>query len=54
MEDVKVYSSGALAKKSYDINNLKYDYLSSNSDSFEIIRDKVLKVSFPDKVVYEA
>jgi hypothetical protein len=54
MDDVKVYSFGALAKKSYDINNLKYDYLSSNSDSFEMIKDKILSVSFPDKVVYEA
>jgi hypothetical protein len=54
IDDVKVYSFGALTKKSYDINNLKYDYLSSNNDSFEMIRDKVLKVSFPDKVVYEA
>ena len=54
MDDVKVYSSGVLAKKSYDINNLKYDYLSSNSDSFEMIKDKFLSVSFPDKVVYEA
>ena len=53
MEDVKVYSSGALAKKSYDINNLKYDYLSSNSDSFEMIKDKILNVDFADKTVYE-
>jgi hypothetical protein len=54
VDDVKVYSSGGLIKKSYDINNLKYDYLSSNSDSFEMIKDKILSVSFPDKVVYEA
>jgi hypothetical protein len=54
MDDVKVYSSGAFVKKSYDINNLKYNYLSSNNDSFEMIRDKVLKVSFPDKTIYEA
>jgi hypothetical protein len=54
MDDVKVYSSGAFVKKSYDINNLKYDYLSSNNDSFEMIRDKILNVNFADKVVYEA
>jgi hypothetical protein len=54
MDDVKVYSSGGLIKKSYNINNLKYDYLSSNSDSFKMIKDKILDISFPDKVVYEA
>jgi hypothetical protein len=54
MDDVKVYSSGGLAKKSYDINNLKYDYLSSNSDSFEMIKDKILNIDFADKTVYEA
>jgi hypothetical protein len=53
IEDVKVYSSGTLVKKSYDINNLKYDYLSSNDDSFEMIRNEILKVSFPNKTIYE-
>ena len=53
MDDVKVYSSGGLAKKSYDINNLRYDYLSSNSDSFEMIKDKILNIVFADKVIYE-
>jgi hypothetical protein len=54
MDDVKVYSFGVLTKKSYDINNLRYDYLSSNSDSFEMIKDKILNTAFPDKVIYEA
>jgi hypothetical protein len=54
IDDVKVYSSGAFIKKSYDINNLKYNYLSSNNDSFEMIKNKILDIDFADKVVYEA
>ena len=54
IDDVKVYSFGALTKKSYDINNLKYDYLSSNNDSFEMIKDKILNINFADKTAYEA
>jgi hypothetical protein len=54
IDDVKVYSFGVLTKKSYDINNLKYDYLSSNDDSFEMIKDKILNIDFADKTVYEA
>ena len=53
MDDVKVYSFGALTKKSYDINNLKYNYLSSNNDSFEMIKDKILNINFADKTAYE-
>jgi hypothetical protein len=53
IDDVKVYSFGALTKKSYDINNLKYDYLSSNNDSFEMIKDKILNINFADKTAYE-
>jgi hypothetical protein len=49
-----VYSSGGLAKKSDKIDMLKYDYLSSNDDSFEIIKDKILDVDFANKTVYEA
>jgi hypothetical protein len=54
IDDVKVYSSGGLAKKSDKIDMLKYDYLSSNDDSFEIIKDKILDVDFANKTVYEA
>jgi hypothetical protein len=54
IDDVKVYSFGVLTKKSYDINNLKYDYLSSNDDSFEMIKNKILNINFADKTVYEA
>ena len=54
IDDVKVYSFGVLAKKSYNINNLKYNYLSSNNDSFEMIKDKILNIDFADKTVYEA
>jgi hypothetical protein len=54
IDDVKVYGKGSLVKKSYDINVLKYDYLSSNDDSFAIVKEKVLDVNFPKATVYEA
>jgi hypothetical protein len=53
IEDVKVYSSGGLAKKYINQDMLKYDYLSSNDDSFEMIKSKVLDLYFSDKTVYE-
>lgn len=54
IDDVKVYSTGSLVKKSYDINVLKYDYLSSNDDSFALLKEKVLEVNFPEATIYEA
>lgn len=51
--DVKVYCSGGLVSKSYDLNNLKYDYLSSNDDSFELIRDNILLKHFNEPSIYE-
>jgi hypothetical protein len=54
IEDVKVYGAGSLVKKSYDINVLKYDYLSSNDDSFFLVKEKVLGVSFAEATIYEA
>jgi hypothetical protein len=54
INDVKVYGNGGLTKNSYNIDNLKYDYLSSNDDSFELIKDKLLNVIFADKTAYEA
>lgn len=54
MSDVKVYGSGPLKLKSYDINNLKYDYLSTNDDSFEMIKEALLKDLFPHATMYES
>jgi hypothetical protein len=54
IDDVKVYGYGGLTKNSYSIDGLRYDYLSSNDDSFELIKDKLLSVIFSDKTVYEA
>ena len=54
IDDVKVYGKGSLVKKSYDINVLKYDYLSSNDDSFAIVKEKVLDVNFAEATIYEA
>lgn len=51
--DVKVYGSGSLMSKSYDLNNLKYDYLSSNDDSFEMIKEKILLKDFNEPSIYE-
>ena len=53
IEDVKVYSSGGLVKKSSSQDMFKYDYLSSNDDSFEVIKEKVLNLYFTDKTIYE-
>jgi hypothetical protein len=51
--DVKVYGSGSLMSKSYDLNNLKYDYLSSNDDSFEAIKERILLKDFNEPSIYE-
>ena len=54
IKDVKVYNkTDKFYTTSYDINNLEYDYLSSNDNSFEIIKDMLLKKMFPDKSIYE-
>jgi hypothetical protein len=53
IEDVKVYASGGLTKKSNSQDMFKHDYLSSNDDSFEIIKSKVLDVYFTNKTMYE-
>lgn len=54
MQDVKVYVEGSLVKKSYDVDNLIYDYISSSGDSFELIKAKILNSRFPEKTSYEA
>jgi hypothetical protein len=47
IEDVKVYGSGNLLELSYDIENLKYEYLSTDDTSFPIVWKKLLKDMFP-------
>ena len=55
VRDVKVYSkNNKFYSNGYDINNLEYDYLSSNDDSFEIVKEKVLNKRFKTKSIYEA
>lgn len=54
IKDVKVYSSSALMRKSYDFNSLIYDYISSNQDSFEKVKSEVLEKMFSEKSIYEA
>jgi hypothetical protein len=54
IKDVKVYKKGSkFYKHSYDIKNLEYDYLSSNDDSFEQIKELILNNRFRSKSVYE-
>jgi hypothetical protein len=55
VRDVKVYDiNNKFYSNGYDINNLEYDYLSSNDDSFEIVKEKVLNKRFNTKSIYEA
>jgi hypothetical protein len=55
VRDVKVYDiNNKFYSNGYDINNLEYDYLSSNDDSFEMVKEKVLNKRFNTKSIYEA
>ena len=55
MTDVKVYDESSIFyPNSYKLENLKYDYLSSNDDSFDKIKKTVLDILFPNKTIYEA
>lgn len=51
--DVKVYTSSPLLRKSYDYSDLKYDYLSSDDDSFEILLQDILLEMFPEPTACE-
>lgn len=46
IEDVKVYGAGNLLDLSYDIENLKYEYLSTDDRSFPTVWKKLLKDMF--------
>jgi hypothetical protein len=52
-EDVKVYVDGPLIFKSYNIDDLKYPYLSSDDGSFEFLYDHILRDMFPEPSIYE-
>jgi hypothetical protein len=50
IRDVKVYEQRSkFYAHSYDINNLQYDYISSNDDSFKTIKDFLLEKEFSEK-----
>lgn len=53
MDDVKVYGSGVRSSISYSIDDLRYDFLSSNDDSFEEIKNRILLNRFSHKTKYE-
>jgi hypothetical protein len=55
IKDVKVYNkNNKFYSNGYDINNLEYDYLSSNDDSFQTVKEQVLEKMFTAKSDYEA
>jgi hypothetical protein len=52
--DVKVYvESSVFYPNSYKMDNLKYDYLSSSDDSFELMKSTILEKLFDTKSSYE-
>ena len=53
MQDVKVYSTGPLVPKSYNLNNGKHVYLSSSDSSFSVMWNKILKIEFKEKTKFE-
>jgi hypothetical protein len=54
ISDVKVYDTkNKFYRNSYNIKNLKYDYLSSNDDSFETIKTLILNKRFRYKSKHE-
>ena len=54
MTDVKVYiESSVFYPNSYRLDNLKYDYLSSSDDSFELMKSTILEKLFYAKSNYE-
>ncbi len=55
ISDVKVYSEDEkFYKNSYDVNNLKYDYLSSSDNSFKDVKSLILEKQFKHKTIYES
>ena len=53
IEDVKVYAKSS-KKKSFDWKNNLDTYLSSQDETFELLKVKLLKDVFPDKTIYES
>lgn len=51
--DVKVYASSPLLRKSYDYSSFKYDYISSDDESFQMLLEDVLLDMFPSPSLYE-
>ena len=51
--DVKVYNSGPLVLKSYNLNINDHTYLSSADSSFNNIFNKILKIKFDKKTKFE-
>lgn len=54
IDDVKVYGSGNLLELSYNMEDLKSEYLSTDDTSFPIVWKKLLKDMFPNPSTCEA
>lgn len=55
IKDVKVYEkTSKFYNNSYNVDSLDYDYLSSNDNSFKVIKEKVLDKLFKSSSGYEA
>ncbi len=53
IKDVKVYENKSYKPESYDPNNLIYPFISTNDDSFEYLRNKILRKMFSRKTKLE-
>lgn len=51
--DVKVYAANPLFRKSYDYSELKYDYISSDDESFPMLLETILLDMFPEPTACE-
>ena len=53
IDDVKVYTSSPLLRKSYDYLEPKMEYISSDDESFRLLLKPMLESMFPDPTIYE-
>lgn len=53
IKDVKVYRFGALKERSFDYLNNDFSMISSQDDSFDILKTSILDEMFPTKSQYE-
>jgi hypothetical protein len=54
IKDVKVYEKESYSFKNYDFMSFEYPFFSTNDDSFELVREKLLNDMFASSSKYEA